>query len=39
MGFETFVIPKRSAEKLKLKGEGIIPVGSLREAVNRLFQV
>jgi DNA repair protein RadA/Sms len=37
MGFENFVIPKRSAEKLKLKGPGIIAVGSLKEAMGKLF--
>ena len=38
MGFENFVIPKRSLEKVKFTGINIIAVDNLKEAVNKLFQ-
>lgn len=37
MGFENFVLPKRSLEKVKIKGINLIAVDSLKEAVNKLF--
>lgn len=38
MGFENFIIPKRSLEKVKFTGINIIAVDNLKEAVNKLFQ-
>lgn len=37
MGFEHFVLPKRNAEKLKGQEKGLIPVDSIRDALNKLF--
>lgn len=37
MGFENIVIPSRNKDKIQVKGENIIGVSSLREAVNKVF--
>lgn len=37
MGFENFVIPKRSLEKVKIKGVHLIAVDNIMEAVQKLF--
>ncbi|KOA19927.1 hypothetical protein CLHOM_20170 [Clostridium homopropionicum DSM 5847] len=37
MGFENIVIPARNKDKIQVKGENIIGVSSLREAVNKVF--
>ncbi|NLB20498.1 MAG: DNA repair protein RadA, partial [Clostridium sp.] len=37
MGFENFVIPKRSLEKVKIKNVNIIAVEDIREAIQKLF--
>ncbi len=37
MGFENFVIPKRSLEKVKTKGVNLITVEDVKEAVQKLF--
>lgn len=37
MGFEYFVVPRRSLEKIKTKGVQLLPVDTLKEAVNKVF--
>lgn len=37
MGFEYFMVPARSVEKIKLKNIHLIPVDTLKEAVNKIF--
>jgi len=37
MGFENIVIPARNKDKIQVKGQNIIGVSSLREAVNKVF--
>lgn len=37
MGFEYFMVPSRNMEKIKLKNIHLIPVDTLKEAVNKIF--
>lgn len=37
MGFEYFMIPSRNMEKIKIKNIHLIPVETLKEAVNKIF--
>lgn len=37
MGFEYFMIPSRNMEKIKMKNIHLIPVDTLKEAVNKIF--
>ena len=37
MGFEYFMIPSRNMEKIKIKNIHLIPVDTLKEAVNKIF--
>lgn len=37
MGFEYFMIPSRNMEKIKMKNIHLIPVDTLKEAVNKVF--
>ena len=37
MGFEYFMIPSRNMEKIKIKNIHLIPVKTLKEAVNKIF--
>lgn len=37
MGFEYFMIPSRNMEKIKIRNIHLIPVETLKEAVNKIF--
>lgn len=37
MGFTHFIVPARNMDKIKIKGIHLIPVDTLKEAVNKIF--